>query len=122
MATTDTATGAVKMFKVPAANGLWTTAADLVRFALGWSTLLPAPLAEEAMRPQVRHSASLGIATGLGWQINEPSGAVARGGFGHGTAASLFVKLDSGKVHIALVNRNSAIGDVTTRFVALADS
>ena len=43
-----------KVATVPAALGLWTTAADLVRFALGWSALLPAPLAEEAMRPLAR--------------------------------------------------------------------
>jgi CubicO group peptidase (beta-lactamase class C family) len=35
-----------KVATVPAVLGLWTTAADLVRFALGWSSLLPAPLAE----------------------------------------------------------------------------
>ena len=55
-----------KVAPVPAALGLWTTAADLVRFGLGWSALLPAPLAEEAMRPRRprrlggRHGARLG--------------------------------------------------------------
>jgi hypothetical protein len=47
-----------KVGTVPAVLGLWTTAADLIRFALGWSALLPAPLAEEALRPLVRPSAS----------------------------------------------------------------
>jgi len=37
---------------MPAAAGLWTTAADLVRFGLGWQTLLPGDLAREALTPQ----------------------------------------------------------------------
>ena len=38
---------------VQAAAGLWSTGADLVRLGLGWPTLLPAPLAHEALTPQV---------------------------------------------------------------------
>src|SRR5580693_5520163 len=35
-----------------AAGGLWATAADLVRLGTGWSSLLPAALAREALAPQ----------------------------------------------------------------------
>jgi CubicO group peptidase (beta-lactamase class C family) len=113
-----------KVATVPAALGLWTTATDLVRFALGWSTLLPAPLAEEAMRPLARpgrRGAQGGI--GLGWQINESRGvAAASSGVGH-AAASLAVKLDNGKVHVALTNRGIPIHEVNGRVLdALADS
>ena len=108
---------------VPAALGLRTTAADLIRFALGWSTLLPAPLAEEAMRPLVRRSASSEVAVGLGWQINESRGVAGQAGYARSAAASLVVKLDSGKVHVALANRGIPIEEVNGRVAhALAHS
>jgi hypothetical protein len=104
-----------KVATVPAVLGLWTTAADLVRFALGWSSLLPAPLAEEAMRPLARPRASSQGAIGLGWQINESRGVAAASGMAQGAAASLVVKLDNGKVHIALTNRGIPIDEVNGR-------
>ncbi|MBF9069019.1 serine hydrolase domain-containing protein [Streptacidiphilus fuscans] len=105
-----------KVATVPAALGLWTTAADLVRFGLGWSSLLPAPLAEEATRPLARPSAGWQVGIGLGWLINESRGvAAASGGVPHGAAASLIVKLDNGKVHIALTNRGIPIDEVNGR-------
>ena len=97
-----------KVATVPAALGLWTTADDLVRFALGWSALLPAPLAEEAMRPLARPRASSQGAMGLGWQINESRGVAAASGVAQGAAASLIVKLDNGKVHIALTEASQS--------------
>jgi CubicO group peptidase (beta-lactamase class C family) len=113
----------VEVGTVPAALGLWTTAADLIRFALGWSALLPAPLAGEAMRPLVRSSASSEVAIGLGWRINESRGVAGQAGYARSGAASLVVKLDSGKVHVALTNRGIPIEEVNGRVVrALADS
>ena len=105
--------GPAKVATVPAALGLWTTADDLVRFALGWSALLPAPLAEEAMRPLVRASSE--GAMGLGWQVNESRGVAAATGPAHDAAASLAVKLDNGKVHVALTNRGIPIDEVNGR-------
>jgi CubicO group peptidase (beta-lactamase class C family) len=108
---------------VPAALGLWTTAADLIRFALGWSALLPAPLAEEALRPVARPRTSSEVAIGFGWRINESRGVAGHGGLARGAAASLVVKLDCGKVHVALTNRGIPIEEVNGRVVrALADS
>ena len=107
---------------VPAALGLWTTAADLIRFALGWSALLPAPLAEEALRPVARPPSSE-VAIGFGWRINESRGVVGHGGLARGAAASLVVKLDSGKAYVALTNRGIPIESVNGRVAqALADS
>lgn len=112
-----------KVATVPAALGLWTTAADLVRFALGWSSLLPAPLAEEAMRPLARPGASSRGGIGLGWQVNESRRVAAASGLAQGAAASLIVKLDSGKVHMALTNRGIPIEEVNGRVLhALAGS
>jgi len=108
---------------IPAALGLWTTAADLIRFALGWSTLLPAPLAEEALRPLAHPRPSSEVAIGFGWRINESRGAAGHGGLARGAAASLVVKLDSGKAYVALTNRGIPIEEVNGRVVqALADS
>jgi CubicO group peptidase (beta-lactamase class C family) len=112
-----------KVATVPAALGLWTTADDLVRFGLGWSALLPAPLAEEAMRPLARPSSNLGVATGLGWNVNESRGVAGMSGMAPGAAATLIVKLDNGKVHVALTNRGIPIEEVNGRVLdALADS
>ena len=53
-----------------AGGGLWSTAADLVRFGLGWRSLLPRQLAAQALRP---HTAMpTGPHAGLGWIVNEP--------------------------------------------------
>jgi hypothetical protein len=85
--------------------------------------LLPAPLAEEAMRPLVRRSASSEVAIGLGSQINESRGVAGQAGYARSAAASLVVKLDSGKVHVALTNRGIPIEEVNGRVVhALAHS
>jgi len=53
---------------IPAAAGLWTTAADLVKFGTGWSSLLPDDLAGEALRPQAAEADGPGQA-GLGWRL-----------------------------------------------------
>jgi CubicO group peptidase (beta-lactamase class C family) len=112
-----------KVGTVQAALGLWTTAADLIRFALGWSTLLPAPLAEEAMRPVARPRPGSDVAIGFGWRINEFRGVAGHGGYAGSASASLVVKLDSGKVHVALTNRGIPIEEVNGRVArALAGS
>ena len=45
---------------MPAAAGLWATAADLVRFATGWSSLLPDSLAREVLTPQADRPSGVG--------------------------------------------------------------
>jgi CubicO group peptidase (beta-lactamase class C family) len=82
------------------AAGLWTTADDLVRFATGWSSLLPAGLAMEALRPQ---TAATHI--GLGWRINLADGIAWEAGNGPGGSASLIVGLSDGHACVALTNR-----------------
>ena len=86
-----------------AASGLWCTAADLARFGLGWRSLLPGRLAEQALRP---HVATLnGPFMGLGWLVNEPLGVAGQAGGGRGGAASLIITLDGQRAHAALANR-----------------
>ena len=78
-------------------------AADLVRFGLGWRSLLPRGLAAQALRP---HSARpSGPHAGLGWIVDEPAGLAGHGGAGPGGAASLLVTLDGRRAYAALANR-----------------
>jgi len=90
---------------VPAALGLWATAADLVRFGLGWSSLLPAALARESLRPQAWPLGHTMPAAGLGWHINESLDVAGQAGRAPGGSASLLVRLDSGQVLVAMTNR-----------------
>lgn len=54
----------------PAAGGLWTTAADLVRFGAGWTGLLPGELVAEAVRPRAAAVNPGATEVGLGWLVN----------------------------------------------------
>jgi CubicO group peptidase (beta-lactamase class C family) len=85
------------------AAGLWTTAADLVRFGTGWSSPLPAGLASEALRPQVPGH------IGLGWRLNLADGIAWEAGNGPGGSASLIVGLGDGHAYAALTNRKVSI-------------
>ena len=101
--------GAVQAFA-----GLWTTATDLVRFGLAWSSLLPGELAREALRPQaVRRPAPGHI--GFGWMINSDRGVAGMAGHGPGADASLVIGLDRGDVNVALTNRSVTIESVNGR-------
>ena len=91
----------------PAAGGLWATAADLARFGLGWSSLLPRSLAAQSLRPHARLPS--GVHAGLGWIVNEPAGLAGLGGDGPGAASSLLVSLDARHACAALANRQIII-------------
>jgi hypothetical protein len=85
------------------AAGLWTTAADLVKFGTGWSSLLPAGLAGEALRPQVPGH------VGLGWRLNLADVIAWEAGNGPGGSASLIVGLSDSHACVALTNRKVSI-------------
>ncbi len=103
----------------PAAGGLWATAADLVRLGLGWRSLLPRSLAEQALRPHAAQPS--GVQTGLGWMINEPAGLVGLIGDGPGGAASLLVKGGGRQACAALVNRQVPAEPVTAAVLGVFD-
>jgi CubicO group peptidase (beta-lactamase class C family) len=84
---------------MPAAAGLWTTAADLIAFGTGWSSLLPDDLAADALRPQA------GEAAGLGWRLATPAGYAYEKGNGPGASASLIVSLSDRRANVMLANR-----------------
>jgi len=98
---------------VPASGGMWTTAADLVRFGASWSSLLPEALAREALRPHVAWPAGGGH-FGLGWYIGAAGDIIGVGGGGPGTFVSLLIR-DPGRpwsgnlTHVAMTNRRLPI-------------
>jgi CubicO group peptidase (beta-lactamase class C family) len=103
-----------KVCTLPAAGGLWTTAADLVRFGLSWASLLPAALAAEALRPQVDRDFT-GAQMGLGWLLNEPKDVCGHAGGGPGAASSLIIRRNTGQPSVALANRLVPIEPVNAR-------
>jgi len=103
-----------RIFRVPAAGGLWTSAADLVRFGQAWSGLLPAELAREAVRPHAA-VAEAGTHAGLGWLVNPAKGIHGHPGSGPGAATSLMVVPSEGRTSIAHTNRLIPIEPINAR-------
>jgi CubicO group peptidase (beta-lactamase class C family) len=89
---------------MPAAAGLWTTAADLVTFGTRWSSLLPDALAGEALRPHAAEETCPGQA-GLGWRLNTARGFAFQVGVGPGGSSSLIIKPGVGRAYVAPTNR-----------------
>jgi CubicO group peptidase (beta-lactamase class C family) len=106
---------------MPGAGGLWTTAADLVRFATAWSSLLPDSLAREALTAQADRAPGTGQ-IGLGWMLNRDKDVAGHPGTGPGCSVSLIIRLASGQACVALTNRQVPIEPVNSRIIrALAD-
>lgn len=99
---------------ISAAGGLWTTAADLVRFGLGWRSLLPAGLDREALTPQAARD-PVGAQIGLGWLLNRPKDVCGHAGGGHGAATSLIIRLSTGQPSVAMTNRLIPVEPVNAR-------
>jgi CubicO group peptidase (beta-lactamase class C family) len=100
---------------VPAAGGLWATAADLVRFGESWASLLPEELAAAALAPH--SSRPGGVQVGLGWHVNVHSNLAGHPGGGIGGATSLVVVLDDVRVHVAMTNRRVPAEPVNGRVI-----
>jgi CubicO group peptidase (beta-lactamase class C family) len=91
-----------------AAGGLWTTAPDLARFCLGWSSLLPPPLAREALRPRVDRGPQAGH-VGLGWLISPTGDLAGCAGAVPGWSVSLLIRLSDGAAQVTMANRQMPI-------------
>lgn len=102
---------------LPAAAGLWTTAADLARFGLGWRSLLPRSLAAQALRPHVGQPN--GVHRGLGWAVNEPAGLVGVGGEGPAAGVSLLVSADGRHACAVLANRQIYVEGISAAVLHL---
>jgi CubicO group peptidase (beta-lactamase class C family) len=101
-----------------AADGLWSTAADLARFGATWGSLLPADLAAEALRPQAPDGNS-GPRIGLGWPLH-PSGDLAGlVGGAPGLNASLLIAPGSSHAGVTMASRliPTAIEQVNCRLL-----
>ena len=107
-----------KIFTVPSSDGLWSTAADLARFGLGWSSLLPADLVAEALTPQAARP--LG-AVGLGWFLDRTGEMAGLPGVAPGSSASLVVRVRDGRTHAALSNRLTPVESVNGRVLRAMD-
>jgi CubicO group peptidase (beta-lactamase class C family) len=99
---------------IPAAGGLWATAADLVRLGTGWPSLLPAALAREALTPQTAPGPG-GHRVGLGWLIGPRGDNAVHAGAGPGATASLLVRIRDNQVHVTLTNRLTSLDPINAR-------
>ena len=108
---------------IPAAGGLWTTAADLVRFGAMWPSLLPAELAREALRPRAVTGPG-GLHMGLGWTLGQHGDIAGMAGGCPGAFASLLVAVSAQRgcamTCVALTNRQLPIVDVNVRLLRAA--
>ena len=85
-----------------AVAGLWSTGADLVRLATGWSSLLPAALVREALTPQAEPGPA-GIRVGLGWLLDQ--GTAAHGGAGFEAVTLLRSRVRDRRSYVVLTSR-----------------
>jgi CubicO group peptidase (beta-lactamase class C family) len=103
---------------IQAAAGLWSTGADLVRLGLGWSTLLPEPLAHEALTPQPRKAGEQdGPLTGLGWLLSPRGDLAIHAGAGPDATASLTIRVRDNRTHVVLTSRMTLINPIEARLL-----
>jgi CubicO group peptidase (beta-lactamase class C family) len=105
---------------IPAAGGLWTTAADLVRFGRDWSSLLPDALAREALVPQAEADTGPGGQPGLGWMLVLPKDVAGHPGAGCGFSASLIIRPGlvgpgGGQPWVVVTNRQVLVEPINER-------
>jgi len=89
---------------IPAAGGLWSTGADLVRLGLRWSSLLPGSLAHEALTAQAEPLPN-GRRFGLGWLVSQRGDTAAHAGATPDAASSLHVRTSGQRTHVVLTSR-----------------
>jgi CubicO group peptidase (beta-lactamase class C family) len=99
---------------IPAAAGMWTTAADLVTFGTSWSSLLPDGLVGEALRPQAAQTLRPGQA-GLGWRLSTARGIAYQDGLGPGGSSSLIVRPGDSRAYVTLTNRKVLVTALNIR-------
>ena len=119
---TVTADGAFEPFPpqvstVPAIAGLWSTGADLVRLGTGWSSLLPAALAREALAVQAGPGPG-GLRTGLGWLLTSGDQTALHGGAGPDAAAMLRTRVRDGRTHVVLTSRMITIESIDNQLLS----
>jgi len=107
---------------IPAMGGLWSTAADLSRFGATWTSLLPADLAAEALRPQPTSGSAPDPRFGLGWPLRSDGSAAGLVGGGiSGTVASLLIVPGAGRAAVTMMSRliPTAVEEINGRLLSL---
>jgi CubicO group peptidase (beta-lactamase class C family) len=89
---------------LPAAGGLWATAADIVRLGTGWSSLLPGTLASDALAPGPGPDPDGGRAA-LGWFVGSRGDIAMNGGSLPGSMAYLLLRARDNQVRVTMTNR-----------------
>jgi CubicO group peptidase (beta-lactamase class C family) len=115
-ATADGAFAAVpaRVCTIPAAGGLWSTGADLVRLGAGWPSLLPAALAAEAVTAQAGPGHD-GRSVGFGWIISPAGDTAVHGGAGLDCVALLRIRLSDNRTHVVLASRQMTVEPADAR-------
>jgi CubicO group peptidase (beta-lactamase class C family) len=99
---------------LPAAGGLWAPPADLARLAAGWSALLPAALADEALTPQA--GAGPGQpAAGLGWIISPRGDIALHAGAQAGATAAVLVRIRDRHARVIMTSIATSLDPVNER-------
>jgi CubicO group peptidase (beta-lactamase class C family) len=101
---------------LPAAGGLWTTAADLLRFGASWRSLLPEALAREALTPYVARTPGA-THIGLGWHLSPGADTAGHPGGIPGASAFLATAVRGGRAIVAFANRSVPMEPVAARVV-----
>ena len=102
---------------VPAVAGLWSTGADLVRLGTGWSSLLPAPLAREALTATAAEPGVGGLRVGLGWLLAPGDQTAAHSGAGLDAVALLRSRVRDGRTHVVLTSRTITLESIDNRLL-----
>jgi CubicO group peptidase (beta-lactamase class C family) len=103
-----------QILTIQAVGGLWSTGADLVRLGTGWSSLLPAALAREALTTQAQ-SRPGGYGAGFGWLLPDRGDIAEHGGLGLDSAASLVIRVRDHRTHVAATSRSMPLGSLDDR-------
>ncbi len=97
---------------MPAVAGLWSTGADLVRLGTGWSSLLPAALAAEALTVQAIAPGPAGYRVGLGWLLGPGGDTAVHSGVGLDATAFLRVRVRDLRTQVVLTNRQIPLDSI----------
>ena len=99
---------------LPAAAGLWAPPADLVRLGTGWSSLLPAALADEALTPQTAATPGQPRA-GLGWIISPRGDIGLHAGAQPGATAAVLVRIRDRQARVTMTSALTSLETVHDR-------
>jgi CubicO group peptidase (beta-lactamase class C family) len=95
-------------------GGLWSTGADLVRLATGWSSLLPASLARDALTAQAETEPG-GYRVGFGWLLPPGDETAVHSGVGLEATAFLLIRIRDQRTHVLLTSRAITVDTVDDR-------